>query len=138
MHKQTKVSFWPQAPEAIASQGGLRKGEARDLAACSLHHFEAVWFLTLRTPKAKNSRLERTETQGGRPEQSLYRQVVRKKTWGQSHFCVCFIGSKTAQGRRHGEFCPVSLPLGQHGERGMLKELEPMEMPLPPRSQDAP
>lgn len=48
---------------------------------CSLHQFEAVQFLclTLKAPKAKESRLEGTETQEGRPEKSLHRQAVRKK-----------------------------------------------------------
>lgn len=41
---------------------------------CPLHHFEALQSLclTLKTPKAKDSKLERTETQGGRPEQFLH------------------------------------------------------------------
>lgn len=46
-----------------------------------LHHFKALLSLclTLKTLKAKEPRLEGTETQGGRPELSLHRQVVRKK-----------------------------------------------------------
>lgn len=56
--------FWPRAPETSARQGRLGEGEAREWAMCFSFQFEAVQSLclTVKTPKAKVSRLEGTET----------------------------------------------------------------------------
>ena len=142
MHQRTKAPFWPQDPEAKARQGRLGEGEASDWAMRLWFHFEAVpsLCLTLKTPKAKDSRLERTESQGGSPKQFPQRLSAKEETWGHSHFCVCFIGSRTPAlrlGRRQREFCPGSLLLGQGGRCIVKKARAHVGAPAP-RSQDAP
>lgn len=62
---------------------------------CPLHHFEAVQFLCLtpKTPKAKDPGW-RGLTQGGRPEQSLHRQLVRKKPRDRAIFVFVLLEAR--------------------------------------------
>lgn len=130
MHQGTKAPFWPQAPEARASQGRLGEGEDRNWTMYLLLHFEAIQSLclTLKTPKAKDSRLVGTETQGGRPKQPPPRLSDKEKTWGQSHFLFLFYWKQDSSCEIQGvgvDFCAGSFPLGQWGRGGaVLKELE--------------
>lgn len=125
-----KGPLWPQAPEARARQGRLGEGEARDWAMCLWFQLEAVrsLCLTLKIPKAKDSRLEGTETQGGRPKQFPHRLSAKEETWGQSHFCVFYWkqdSSSETQGRRQRAFWvspsgPVRKGLSLHHDLRML------------------
>lgn len=61
------------------------------------------------------------------PKWFLHRRVGKRKKkqyWGQRHFHVCFIGSKTPpaglRGGGNGKFCSGS-PLCHHAKRGMLR-----------------
>lgn len=103
---------------------------------CPLNHFEAVQFLCLtpKTPKAKDPDWRGLRHKGADQSRLCTGNWLGKNPGTEPFLCLFYWkqdSSCGAQGRKHGKFCPGSLPLGQHGERGMLKELEPMEMPLP-------
>lgn len=89
----------PTSQRSEAVREGWREREKPETEQCAPRTILKLssLCLTLKTPKAKDPRLEGTETQGGRPELSLHRKWLGKNL-GQSHFCVCFIGSKNPAG----------------------------------------